>query len=100
MISDFRREADENCDLLSYYAASGGNSLPTFRDNLSVPYSRVKDPKRAQTVEDGTDRLSRKVGKELPPLAAYYPEERSSLSAQTVTRFVLVETLVSLSQVQ
>jgi hypothetical protein len=27
----------ENCALLGYYAANSGNSLPTFRDNLSVP---------------------------------------------------------------
>ena len=27
----------ENCALLGCYAASGGNSLPTFLDNLSVP---------------------------------------------------------------
>jgi len=32
----------ENCDLLVHYAASSGNSLQTFRGNLSVPYSRVK----------------------------------------------------------
>ena len=31
----------EKCVLLGYYAASGGNSLPTFRDILSVPSSRV-----------------------------------------------------------
>ena len=36
MISGFRREAGENCALLGYYAMSSGNSLPTFRDNLSV----------------------------------------------------------------
>jgi len=36
MTSDFRREADENCTLLNYYAASSGNSLPTFPYNLSV----------------------------------------------------------------
>ena len=29
----------ENCALLPYYAACSGNSLPTFRDNLSVPSS-------------------------------------------------------------
>jgi len=28
--------AYEICALLGYYAAYGGNSLPTFRDNLSV----------------------------------------------------------------
>ena len=33
----------ENCAFLSYYEASSGNSLPTFRDNLSVPSSRVKN---------------------------------------------------------
>jgi len=33
----------ENCALLGYYAASSGNFLPTFQDNLSVPYSRVKN---------------------------------------------------------
>ena len=27
---------DENCALLGYFAASSGNSVPTFRDNLSV----------------------------------------------------------------
>jgi len=37
VITGFRREVDENCALLGYYAASSGNSLTTFRDNLSVP---------------------------------------------------------------
>jgi hypothetical protein len=37
MISGFRREVDENCALLGYYAARSGNLLPTFRDNLSGP---------------------------------------------------------------
>jgi hypothetical protein len=27
--------------LLGYYAAYSGNSLLTFRDNLSLPYSRL-----------------------------------------------------------
>jgi hypothetical protein len=39
VISGFRREAAENCALLGYHAASSGNLLPTFRDNLSVPSS-------------------------------------------------------------
>jgi hypothetical protein len=29
------------CAVLGYYAASSGNSLPTFRDNLSVPSAFV-----------------------------------------------------------
>ena len=36
----------DNCVLLSYYAASSGDSLPTFRHYLSVPFARVKNPKR------------------------------------------------------
>jgi hypothetical protein len=39
--SGFPREIDENCALLGSYSASSGNFLPTFRDNLSVPPSRV-----------------------------------------------------------
>jgi hypothetical protein len=37
LISGFRRDVDEICALLGYYAASCGNCLPTFQDNLSVP---------------------------------------------------------------
>jgi hypothetical protein len=40
-ISGFRREVDENCDLLGYYAACSGNFLPTFQDNLSVSVHRA-----------------------------------------------------------
>jgi len=37
VISGYRRLVDENCALLGYYAASGGNSLQMFRYNLSAP---------------------------------------------------------------
>jgi len=40
-ISGFRREVEENCALLPRYAASSGNSLTTFRDNLLVPSSSL-----------------------------------------------------------
>jgi hypothetical protein len=40
-ISGFPRQVDKICDLLRNYAAYSGNSLPTFRDNLSFPFSRV-----------------------------------------------------------
>jgi hypothetical protein len=43
VISGFRRKID-NCGLLGYYAAINGNFLPMFRDNLSVPFSGVKNP--------------------------------------------------------
>jgi len=36
LFSGCRRVGAEKCALLGYYAASGGNFLPTFRDNLSV----------------------------------------------------------------
>jgi hypothetical protein len=39
-ISGLRRDVDEICSLLGYYAASCGNCLPTFRDNVSVPSAR------------------------------------------------------------
>ena len=64
----FYHEADENCYVLGYYAASSDDSLPMFRDNQSVPSSRVKNS--IFTFEDGTDRLSRNIGKESPLLAA------------------------------
>ena len=35
----------ENYAPLSYYTANSGKFPPTFRDNLSVPYSRVKNTK-------------------------------------------------------
>ena len=35
-------DLDETCPLQGYYAEYSGNSLPTFRDNLSVQYSTVK----------------------------------------------------------
>jgi len=42
VISGFGRNGDEICDLLGYYGAQNGKSLPTFRDNLSATSSRVK----------------------------------------------------------
>ena len=47
--SVFERLQSENCTFLGYYAASSDNFLPVFL-----------------TPEDGTDRLSRNVGKNLP----------------------------------
>ena len=46
VISGFRREVNGN-GVLGYYAATSGNFLPTFRVNLSVPYSGVKNPKES-----------------------------------------------------
>ena len=48
VISGLRREVKENCVLLGYYAAGGGNSVPTIRDNQSVPSSGAKKPKETE----------------------------------------------------
>jgi len=45
VISGFRHEVYENCALLSYYAASSGNSFPTFRDNLWTQIQGSRTPK-------------------------------------------------------
>ena len=42
VISGFCHKADEKGDLLGNFAASSGNSLPLFSDNLSVPSSSFK----------------------------------------------------------
>jgi hypothetical protein len=71
VISAFRRKVPANYTLLGYYAASSGNFLPTFRDNLSVPAVGFKNRKeRFLNLTAGTDMLSRNVGKKLPVLAA------------------------------
>jgi len=43
MAAGFPRNVEEMCVLLGHYAALGGNSVPTFQDNLSVPSSRVQN---------------------------------------------------------
>jgi hypothetical protein len=42
--------SEEICALLGYYAALSGNSVPTFWDNLSVPFSRVKKSKEKKKI--------------------------------------------------
>jgi hypothetical protein len=62
-ISDIRREVDEICALLGYYAERSYNFLPTFRNNL------LSQLQGYFIFEDGAGKLSRNVGKELPLLA-------------------------------
>lgn len=59
VVSDFRREVNENCALMGYYAACSGNSLSSFRNNLSVLIWIL-------ALEEGTDTFSRNIVKELP----------------------------------
>jgi hypothetical protein len=64
VISGFRREADEICALLGYYAAFSGSYVSTFRDIILVQVF--------STLEEGTDILSRNVGAELQLSTTYY----------------------------
>jgi hypothetical protein len=59
VISSFRRDVDA---LLGCYAALSGSSVPTFRE--------VKDFLDFYTLEDGSNRLYRNVGTQLPLNAA------------------------------
>jgi hypothetical protein len=52
MISCVRREIDTIWGILGYQAACGSKSLPTFRDNLSLPFSRVKKSKKEESFLD------------------------------------------------
>ena len=61
VLAGFRCDVDEDYALLGHYAASTGDSLPTFRDNLSVSSSGVSGSKL--TPENGIDRLAQNVGR-------------------------------------
>jgi len=59
--------------LLRCYATKVGSCLPTFRDSLLVPASRVMG-------EDVTDRLFRNVGSQLPTCASLHRGRAESLN--------------------
>jgi hypothetical protein len=68
VVSGFRRGASDVFPLVGYYAALIRIQLPTFRDSLPVPSSVMKQSNKNSscttlTLEDGSDRLSRNVGK-------------------------------------
>jgi hypothetical protein len=48
LISDFRRNVYDICALLGCYTVSCDKCSTTFRDNVSVPSSRVKSPSRKE----------------------------------------------------
>jgi len=62
----FGKDKPDIFTLLGCYTAFLRSRLPSFRDNLSVPSSRVKQSKT--TLQDGTDRLSRNVDNYLSTL--------------------------------
>jgi hypothetical protein len=66
------------CALLGYYTALSGSSVPTFRDNLSGPIFNGQEVLVFLTLKDGTDRLSRNVGKNYHLTLCNIAEERRS----------------------
>jgi hypothetical protein len=71
VISGVRRDIDDLCSPLGYYAMSFDNCLPTFRDDVSGPSSKGQEIFfDFLTFEDGADTLSRNVGEQLPHHAA------------------------------
>lgn len=63
LILGFHCDVDETCALLGCHAASCGNRLPTFLENILVPSSRAKRLMK----------LSQNVGKQSPHNAAQHP---------------------------
>jgi hypothetical protein len=57
----------EICALLGFHAASSGDSVPKFRDDLSVLSLRLR---HCLTLEDGIGSLPRNFGGGLPLYAA------------------------------
>jgi hypothetical protein len=49
-VSGFCHNVDEIRALLECYAASSGNPLPAFQDNISVPFLTVKESNEAGLV--------------------------------------------------
>jgi len=84
VISGFRRQIDENCALLSYYAACSGNFLSAFWENLSVPSNSWR-------LKMGLDRFYRNVGKKLPLRNS--SEERSSQNIKSWLNIIAVHTV-------
>jgi hypothetical protein len=71
VILDFCRDVNEICKLLGVYAAQNGGSVPTFRINLSVPFSRVKQSKKTFWNYHST---LREIPKECQPQCSISPE--------------------------
>jgi hypothetical protein len=69
MISGFHHKVDEICALLGNYEAYSGNCYPHFRTTYqSQLHGSSIQKERFLTLEDGTNRLSRHISKELPHL--------------------------------
>jgi hypothetical protein len=70
--------------LLGYYTACSGTPLLLFQDKIPVPSSSVKESWTLDflNLEDGTDTLSRNIGKGFPLNAAKYPRTAQISTSQ------------------
>ena len=66
-ISSFRREVHENCALLSYYGASGGNYLPTFQ-NKPKRRQRITNTRCVMTQQSAVLNYIKPLNPELNPI--------------------------------
>ena len=76
VISGFRRHVNGISRLSGFHAAQISSVLPTLGDNLSILSPMVKP-----SSENGTDKLSRNVGKKLSLYTAYIPDREKLSSA-------------------
>jgi hypothetical protein len=79
VISGFLRDVNEICALVECYAASSGNCLPTFRENVSGQSLKVFFLDFL-TLEYGIDTLSRNVGRQHSMLRNVTEDRRSQLA--------------------
>jgi hypothetical protein len=75
--SNFRRDVDENCALLDYYAPNSVNFLPTFRENRSRNVGK-KLPLGFLISEDRNDKFSEMSVRNYQYFLRNSQEERSS----------------------
>ena len=79
----------EYCARLGYYAASNGNFVKTFRDNLSVPSSGFRNPKDSLLSQYGVCGYS--------PVSHYHNCYNFFYHGTSLSKAVLTTTLPSLS---
>jgi hypothetical protein len=81
---------------VGYYAASSANPLPTFRDNLSVPSSRVKKSTKKKIINllfTGCSKLEKNVLFNLPVKYFYMHTEGSLIIIVSKSQSLVVPSI-------
>jgi hypothetical protein len=92
VISGFLPGVDESVAVLRYYATSRGNFLPTFRDNLSVPFQGRTVRFGFLTAEDETLRHKLKLGRVLKKWAFFGYTSYNLITLKNFFPFVFEQT--------